>query len=504
MYSVLVADDEKIGRQGVHFLLNQMDEELDIIEAKNGKEALDYIENHHLDILLTDIKMPFLDGIELIKEAIKIQPELKIAIFSGYSDFDYAKKALSLGVLEYILKPVNPEEFKATVKKIIDQVNESKEASLSKAHHEELLKEHILYNLVNGNSDEQIEKQIQRGSLDDYIGHYKRIMMLSSPDNFFSEAETIKEDLIKEIPLAFDYLNLNLNESLLFFEENDPDKMGAIAKSIYNMIQIRYNKKIYIGVTDTLENYEQIQEKEGILEDLLEGMYYHPEKHIYYEYAKEETEVKPFKDIEELTNSVKHDIKMKDIDSIKEDFNAFYAMYSSQSDYSNDYVKFMFSGMIKDIYGVLTNTNEKDLDDMIVKFYRTSDFKSLKKILDEFLSLLEEEFKKSESLSHKEIEDVIRYIYNNYNLDLSVDSLADQVCLAPSYLSHIFKKETGENLGKFIKRVRMEKAKDMLENTHEKIVSVSVAVGYANVSYFCQSFREYYGISPQKFRNQGE
>ena len=126
MYSVLVADDEKIGRQGVHFLLNQMDEELDIIEAKNGKEALDYIENHHLDILLTDIKMPFLDGIELIKEAIKIQPELKIAIFSGYSDFDYAKKALSLGVLEYILKPVNPEEFKATVKKIIDQVNKSK------------------------------------------------------------------------------------------------------------------------------------------------------------------------------------------------------------------------------------------------------------------------------------------------------------------------------------------------------------------------------------------
>lgn len=86
-------------------------------------------------------------------------------------------------------------------------------------------------------------------------------MMLSSPDNFFSEAETIKEDLIKKFLLAFDYLNLNLNESLLFFEENDPDKMSAIAKSIYNMIQIRYNKKIYIGVTDTLENYEQIQEK---------------------------------------------------------------------------------------------------------------------------------------------------------------------------------------------------------------------------------------------------
>ena len=124
--------------------------------------------------------------------------------------------------------------------------------------------------------------------------------------------------------------------------------------------------------------------------------------------------------------------------------------------------------------------------------------------MDQFVVLLEKEFKKSESLSHGEIKDVMKYVYNHYNLDLSVDFLADQVCLAPSYLSHIFKKETGENLGKFIKRVRMEKAKDMLENTHERIVAIAVAVGYSNVSYFCQSFREYYGISPQKYRNQGE
>lgn len=160
--------------------------------------------------------------------------------------------------------------------------------------------------------------------------------------------------------------------------------------------------------------------------------------------------------------------------------------------------------MIKDIYEALTHTDEKELDQMIVKFYRANDFKSMKQVMDQFVALLEKEFKKSESLSHGEIKDVMKYVYNHYNLDLSVDYLADQVCLAPSYLSHIFKKETGENLGKFIKRVRMEKAKDMLENTHERIVAIAVAVGYSNVSYFCQSFREYYGISPQKYRNQGE
>ena len=78
------------------------------------------------------------------------------------------------------------------------------------------------------------------------------------------------------------------------------------------------------------------------------------------------------------------------------------------------------------------------------------------------------------------------------------------VYMAPSYLSHIFKKETGQNLSKFIKAYRMERAKEMLETTHNKIVNISYAVGYPNVSYFCQSFREYFGVSPQKYRDQGE
>lgn len=78
------------------------------------------------------------------------------------------------------------------------------------------------------------------------------------------------------------------------------------------------------------------------------------------------------------------------------------------------------------------------------------------------------------------------------------------VYMAPSYLSCVFKKETGQNLSKFIKAYRMEKAKEMLEESHKKIVTISNEVGYPNVSYFCQSFREYFGISPQKYRSQGE
>jgi two-component system, response regulator YesN len=96
------------------------------------------------------------------------------------------------------------------------------------------------------------------------------------------------------------------------------------------------------------------------------------------------------------------------------------------------------------------------------------------------------------------------YIHGHFGEEISAQQLADMVYLAPSYLSSLFKKETGQNLSKYIKQYRMEKARQMLEETNMKIVCISEKVGYPNVSYFCQSFREYCGVSPQKFRENAE
>jgi len=504
MYRILIADDEKIGRHGVHFLLDQMNIDFEIEEARNGKSALEIIKNRDFDILLTDIKMPFMDGIELIKEAVTIQPGLKIAIFSGYGDFEYAKTALSLGVIEYILKPVDPDEFKVTIEKMIKQVDEARQNGMLVAYRRELIKEHILFELVSGQTDEFISQRILEGNLEDYIGHYHRMMLLETDDNLFQKAAQLPSQLLEVIPIKFDYLNLNMNQSLLFFEEDHVDKLEAIAVSIDQYVSVQYNTHVYLAISDHFERLDHMDQKVNSLELLLSARYYHPGIYIYSEYKQAVIELNPYEDMEELSKRVRHEIKLRDADAIRQDFTDFISKYGNQNDYTRDYIKFLSSTLIKDIYSALIDTRQKEMEDMIVQFYRTDDVRQLNTIVNKLIDLLEKEFKKSESLVHSEVQDVIRYIYAHYNLDLSVDLLAEYVCLAPSYLSHIFKKETGENLGKFIKRVRMEKASDMLKNTHEKIVTVAVAVGYNNVSYFCQSFREYYGISPQKYRNQGE
>ena len=104
MYSILIVDDEKIERRGIKFLLKQIGVELEIYEASNGKEALEFLQENKVDILFTDIKMPFMDGIQLINEVKKNNIKNKIVIFSGYEEFEYAKFATKMGVLNYILK----------------------------------------------------------------------------------------------------------------------------------------------------------------------------------------------------------------------------------------------------------------------------------------------------------------------------------------------------------------------------------------------------------------
>ena len=195
---------------------------------------------------------------------------------------------------------------------------------------------------------------------------------------------------------------------------------------------------------------------------------------------------------------------MKDVVTLREHFERFCAKYSNKRDFSQVYIKFLFSNLLKDFYENIPNTDEKELNAEIETLYMSSDFEAVISIVNHNIDRLEKAFAQNPSMVHKEIEVVKKYIFEHYNEELSVESLGKMVYMAPSYLSSVFKKETGQNLNRFIKAYRMERAKDMLENTMAKIVDIGVSCGYSNVSYFCSSFREYFGVSPQKYRETGE
>ena len=240
------------------------------------------------------------------------------------------------------------------------------------------------------------------------------------------------------------------------------------------------------------------------LDYLMENKFYHTSRNVFYKGMNNESMSVIQIDDDTLMKQMKQDIKMKDADGLREHFKRFCDKYSNKTEFSQVYVKFLSSNLLKDFHTVLPGTDEQELDEEIEGLYKANDLNVVIDIVNKNIDRLEKVFSDNSLAVHKEIEVIKRYIYDHYGEELSVDLFSEMVYMAPSYLSSVFKKETGQNLSRFIKAYRMERAKDMLENSMAKIVDISIACGYPNVSYFCSSFREYYGVSPQKFREVGE
>lgn len=134
LYKIMLVDDEEEVRKSIINKIDWADAGFEVIgDAENGKDALEKIEQNEPDVVLTDIKMPYMDGLTMAETIRQLYPSVKIVIFSGFDEFEYAKKAIKLNVIEYILKPVNVEELTAILKKIkknLDEEIEQKRLSL--------------------------------------------------------------------------------------------------------------------------------------------------------------------------------------------------------------------------------------------------------------------------------------------------------------------------------------------------------------------------------------
>ena len=504
MYQILIVDDEKIERRGIRFLLKKMGIELEIYEAANGKEALEILQEKEIDILCTDVKMPFMNGLELIQQILPKKPELCVVIFSGYSEFEYAKHAIQLGVYNYILKPVDPKEFEKTMSKIMKILDHRQLDRELKEKEQDFMKEHILYSLVNGISLEVIAEKVKGECQTAFLEEIDCLFLVEFSSDFFGKVGLDFPTLLKkEISWEFMYLNLNLRQCLIFAKKEMEITPKQGAEQLYNTIRKQCGMEAYIAASDKKEKIEALDKEFEALELLMEQKFYQPEQHIFMEQMKDNVNLLSQINDDMLLKQIRQDLRMKDIEALKEHFNRLCEKYRNKQNFSQVYIKFIFSSLLKDFYKTLPKEKEGTFNQDIDRLYRAERFSEVMEIIGSTITYLEEEFSMVSTSLHKEINEVTKYIALHYGEEIGVEQLADVVHMTPSYLSYLFKKEMGQNLSKYIKSYRMEKAKEQLESTEEKIATISYQVGYTNVSYFCQSFREYFGVSPQKYRDGG-
>lgn len=502
MYRMLVVDDEKTERECVRFLIEQSGLPLEVSEAGDGREALRRLkETDGADILFTDVQMPLMDGLELIREAEKLFPDMKILIFSSYADFEYARTALTLGVVNYILKPVIPEELKKSLEGLIGQLDEEAASRKLKDRQKSFMLQYALQLSISGNLDgSRVEpaviKQLERF----------HCMVLVDFDGDFLENNSFVfyESLRYAMKLDMESLNLSPDQALLLLRTpvENPKEWGM--KLLFH-IQETFQISCWLAISGPLSGQASLKDAFAAVEQQMERRFWEPQVHVFAEQERENAQDGGENGTDENRQllQIKRALGNRDGAALQEALDSLFAKYRSRQNQSQIYVKFIFSNLLTTLYPFLNEMDgeKKTLDAMISDLYLQPDISEIVRMVQELASRIIGGFSSGPSI-RREILEVTEYIGANYGKELSVERLASIVFLTPDYLSRLFKKSMGKSISQYIRQFRMEKARELLTGTNRKVIDIGEAVGYPNYSYFCQSFREYFGTSPERYRQE--
>ena len=440
MMNILIADDEKIEREGIRYLLALEKGERRIFEAANGKQAMQILRTENIDMILTDIKMPVMDGLELARRAKELFPEIRIVIFSGYNDFTFAQEAIRYGVTDYILKPVDPDNFHEIIEKAEKNMRERQAEENREIRRQNFLQQYFLQNYLYSGKKEILEKAGEFVDLDKWNGWHCAILIETDTAFFDTAEENFPGELQKELRRVFFYLNLNERQSLLLFQDVYCDYL-LVANHLYTFLKRNYMVRIYLSVSRKFDGCECLPEILGQLEQQMEEKFYHPEKHIF---SCEEEELKMVAgevQDSQLMQMISEDISRKDTEQLWKHFECLKEKYSSNTQFSAMYIKFVFSNVIQELFQENQFADEHRLEQEIDRLYSCGNIMDILKVTEDNIREYEKFLERSMSESRNEVAAVKNYIYQHYGEDLNLEMLAEKVYLSSGYLSFIFKKE---------------------------------------------------------------
>jgi len=501
MYRFMIADDEDEERRGIQFLLNRSGFSFEFVEAVDGREALMELQKQPADILFTDVKMPFMDGIELATEARKLYPDIQIIFFSGYDDFEFVKRALSLQAVDYILKPVNPSELEKIITMVVERMGkERKESSLNRQFHKNYVLSRLLSQVPFGKLSQEYDRERLR-----FLEDYTRLILMEFDEDFFGvEAADMRTfaGLFKGvIPFDYDFLDLTPSQGIFFLKSvsREDDYVKEVARCIHLEVEKEYKKSCYLSVSRKIAGPEDIGRAYESAESALEERFFYKESYVYPLSEKKQPENRPVVNDGRIPQVIEKDVACHDVYSLKKDMSILLDQCRSNSFQSYIYTRFICANLLQILFQDIPDSGLK-LAGMVEDIYSCTSFDDLEKILWSAVEELEAQLTPEKDSPKHTVALVEQYIREHYQDVLSLDILAEKVYLTPHYLSSIFIQEKGIGINKYIKNARMEKARELLLSTNMKISDVCEQVGYSNLSYFCRSFRNEYGVTPDQYR----
>lgn len=484
MYRVLLIDDEKFIRKSIKNRIDWAKYGFCVeAEAGNGEEALKILEELRPELIIVDIRMPVMDGIAFIAEAKKKLPESCYVIMSAYNDFAYAKRAIQLGVEDYILKPVEEEEMEQILKAAmhrLDQKNIAKQVRRTEDAGEAALRDQYVLAIAFWNDQEEgyghkIEQCMKQNAhvLENGLTVYP-IEGYSREECFLYllNGEYISEEGIRNL---LDEIIMQEGEWVKVAYSGIYDRNCA-REAVQQSIQL-LKRKIFYSVKRIIQcdRFLNGNEKTEMYREMREQILSAQKSFLKKEYQKS---IQEFMVIVDKTIRQEHSIPLIE-DMIHE--SLMMLRYFTDSQQTGAEFNIMFNSFQSKDYLLL---------------YRTAD--ELREKLKEMFGKFMETYGNEEN---KDIVEAIKsYVRENYAENISTADIACEFHISTSYLSTLFREKTGVKLTNYIEGIRMEKAKEYLKGNMWTITEIAIETGYSDPNYFSKVFKRYVGVGPKQFR----
>ncbi|MCR4670931.1 MAG: response regulator [Saccharofermentans sp.] len=529
LFKVFICEDESIVREGLRDMIPWEKYGFEFAgDAPDGEMALPMIRKIKPDVLITDITMPFMDGLSLAKTVTKELPDIKIIVISGYSDFEYARKAIQIGVEQYLLKPVTKTDMinvlEATRKKIIEE-NEQKD--YVKLYEQEFKKfermSHRAFfeKLVEGTmSVEQIYEEADKLHLNLSADEYNIVIfsiMDQDQTTYSGDASGVTDSLLNQFMQYPDYIIFRCNlfsyavlikgdgESLKRME----DKCVKMIREQCEMSSARLDWHVAVGVkTNRLSGLS------SCYQDANRAFAYRhifPTQHIFTseqlkpeQYVQDEDEINKIDAGKFDPMIIRYFVQTGTINEI----GTFTDEYMQSLEGSVHSILFRYYLLVSIRVNVELALKEsgvtpEQISDLLPTFDMNTAAEEVRSYLRDILTVaINLRDTEAQKRGNDIIDNAVKYINEHYSdEDISLDSVAEEINISANYLSALFSNKVGLSFVEYITRKRMARAKILLRNTSKRSGEIANEIGYKDPRYFSFVFKKNQGCTPSQYRN---
>lgn len=526
MLKVLIVDDQPLEIIGIRTFIPWDKLNLQLVaEANDGFTALDYIQELPLDIVITDIKMPIMSGLELVRRAKLIKPSIIFILISGYEDFEYAKKAIQFGVEGYILKPIDYNELLEALGNAVARIEEARNIEHLKSQwstSEHLIKNNAVKQLLQGDSDVSFRTEIMiRFSDQDVICWRSAVLELDDIDRSLTMLNTEAHHL--RIKQTLSYLTTRLQEDNYVFAELENKRLGIIIPEksyretlgwLENLIQDvtqHSDFTITIGLGTPVIQIDAIhQSYDEATQALGQKMFNGKGRVLPFATSplNLESSQQILSDADELLSQLFGAIQnyqLVDIYDIMEQLGTLILKLESRNSvyHFTIYVVGKANDFLheknEDVYDLL-GWDFQHLD-IIYQFETVQDLRDwLRKKMFEISEKLQNKLAKR---NKKLIEKVELYIQGHIEEGITLKDLAKHFLYSPNHLGQLFKEETSIHFSDYMLNQRLDRVKLLLDDPTMKIYEAADRLGFKNMTHFYRLFKKRFNISPGDYRKKG-